>query len=541
MPLQSDPSAPDELIPRTLPDALARGAAAGPDRLALIEGGERITYRDLLARSEAVARALRARGVRPGDPVGLCLANGVDWAVFYFGAARAGAVAVPINTRLKPAEIEYQLRQADVRLLFLAGRVLEIDFLALIAGFCPALPAPALPALRHLVVLGGPPPAGGESLADFLAAGEGADLPPPPAPDDPALIQFTSGTTSHPKGVVLSHAAMATDAYYVGRRMGIRPDDVYLSARPFFHVSGSTLSLLLSCLHGATLVTMRRFLADEALRLLAAERCTLTSGNDTMYLMLLNHPDFGRHRYHLRGGWAAVSPSIMERIVGEFGARETITAYGLSEASPNIVASDHADPLAERIEGWMRPHPGLEVRIVDPASGAALGPGQEGEIWARGWCLMQGYYRQPEATAQVITAEGFLRTGDLGVARADGRIRFVGRLKDIIRVGGENVAPADIENVLHQHPKVRQAQVFALPDPRLVEVPGAYILPREGESLTPEELLDWARPRLAGFKLPRHVAVIESFEAVGMTASAKVQKRHLIAHALKRFGLEPPR
>lgn len=533
------PGFPD--IPPTICDALDRAAAARPDTEALVGNGERIAFTPLRAESLKVARALVAAGIKRGDHVAICAGNSVEWAVLFHGIVRVGAVCVPVNTRLTPGEIRMQLDRSDARLLITVESLLKIDFVAVMREACPGLdsglPCSELPHLAQVVVMGERAPAACRTFADFLAAGEGAALPALPDPDDVALIQFTSGSTSFPKAVLLTHANMATDAYFLGRRMGAREGDRYLSARPFFHVAGSTLAVVLSAVHAITLVTMHRFTGEEALRLIREERCTLTSGNDTMYLMMLGSPDFSPRSYTLRGGWAAISPAIMRRTVEEFGARETVTGYGLSEASPNIMASDHADPVEDRIDGWMRPHPGLEVRICDPATGAEVARGEKGEIRVRGWCVMKGYYRDEAATRETMTGDGFLKTGDMGVMREDGRAAFVGRLKEIIRVGGENVAPAEIEDVLIGHPKVRQAQVFALPDPRLIEVPGAYVVPRDGETVTAEEVLAWARPRLAGFKLPKYVTVVESFDIVGLTASAKVPKRLLIEHAMRHFGL----
>ena len=528
-------------IPATVCAALDHAAEIRPRTEALVGNGERITFDRLRTESLAVARALAASGISRGDHVAICAGNGVEWAVLFHGIVRVGAVCVPVNTRLTPGEIRMQLERSDARMLVTVQSLLKIDFVAVLREVCPAvdtcLPSLGLPHLTDVVVLGETAPAACRTFADFLAAGEGADLPPLPAPGDVALIQFTSGSTSFPKAVLLTHANMATDAYFLGMRMGAREGDRYLSARPFFHVAGSTLAVVLSAVHAVTLVTMHRFTGEEALRLIREERCTLTSGNDTMYLMMLGSPDFQPRSYTLRGGWAAISPAIMRRTVEEFGAGETVTGYGLSEASPNIMASDHGDPVEDRIAGWMRPHPGLEVRICDPATGAEVARGDKGEIRVRGWCVMKGYYRDEAATRETMTADGFLKTGDMGVMREDGRVAFVGRLKEIIRVGGENVAPADVEDVLIGHPKIRQAQVFALPDPRLIEVPGAYVVPREGETVTADEVLAWAKPRLAGFKLPKYLAVIESFDIVGLTASSKVPKRLLIEHAMRHFGL----
>lgn len=533
------PGFPD--IPSTICDALDRAAALRPATEALVGNGERITFEQLRTESLKVARGLVASGIKRGDHVAICAGNSVEWAILFHGIIRLGAVCVPVNTRLTPSEIHMQIERSDARMLLTVGSLLNIDFVAVLRKVCPvvdtALPSPELPHLTDVVVLGGDAPAACRRFADFLDLGDGAELPPPPDPDNVALIQFTSGSTSFPKAVLLTHANMATDAYFLGMRMGVSEGDRYLSARPFFHVAGSTLAVVLSAVHAITLVTMHRFTGEEALRLIREERCTLTSGNDTMYLMMLNSPEFEPRSHSLRGGWAAISPAIMRRAVEEFGAEETVTGYGLSEASPNIMASDHADPVADRIAGWMRPHPGLEVRICDPASGAETARGEKGEIRVRGWCVMKGYYRDEAATRETMTPDGFLRTGDMGVMREDGRVTFVGRLKEIIRVGGENVAPADVEDVLIGHPKIRQAQVFALPDPRLIEVPGAYVVPRDGETVTAEEVFAWAKPRLAGFKLPKYIAVIESFDIIGLTASSKVPKRLLIEHAMRHFGL----
>ncbi len=528
-------------IPDTIVAAYDR-AAAGSKRLeAVKEGGNSVSYGDLKSRSEAIARALAVSGIGPGDHVGVCVGNGAQWVELFCGILRAGAVCVPVNTRLKGGETAFHLRHADVKLLFTVEALLSVDFMAMLREFCPevdsSLPGETLPELRHIVVLAEEAPRACMTLELFLAQGNGALLPDAPSPDDAALVQFTSGTTSLPKGVLLSHRNIVTDAFFAGRRMGMRPGDRYLSARPFFHVAGSTLSVVVSAVYQITLVTMQRFNAEEALRLFAEEQCTLTSGNDTMYLMLLSSQDLGNYQYVLRGGWAAVSPSIMRRIAEQLGATETVVAYGLSEASPNIAMSDHGAALEDRIEGWMSPHPGLDVRITDPDTGMEQPRGTSGEIRVRGWCVMKGYYSEPEATAETMTDDGFLKSGDLGVMREDGDIRFVGRLKEIIRVGGENVAPSDIENTLNLHPAVRQAVAFALPDARLIEVPGVYVVLRSGATLTERELLAWTRQRLAGFKVPRYLAIVDSFESIGMTASGKAQRKHLVRHAIRKFGL----
>ncbi len=536
--------APD-LLPcaTTLPQALALAVRLSGGDEAVVCDGERITYGALAARVDEVAAALAALGVRRGDHVGICLGNSIRWIVLFHAIARLGAVTVPVNTRLKAEEIAYTLRQSDVTTLFVAGRLLRIDFIALLRQICPAidtaLPDTALPKLSRVVVLGDEVPAGAVGFSEFLCGAEGL-APPEPAclPDDPLLIQYTSGTTSFPKGAVLTHRNMLWNAYSAGRFFGLRAGERYFSPRPFFHVAGSTLAVIASLQYGACLVSSERYEPSEALRLLEEERCTLMSGNDTIFLMLLNHPDLPRRKLVLRGGWAAATPAVMERIATQLGATETVVCYGQSEASPNVCASAWWDPLDDRIAGLMRIHPGIEVAIRTGEDRADPAPGEVGEIYVRGWNVMKGYYAKPEETRAALSVDGWLRTGDLGRLLPDGRMAFVGRAKDIIRVGGENVAMADIENVLHRHPGIQQAQVVGVPDDRLIEVPAAFVILSGESSLAPADIIAWSRQHLAGFKVPRYVQIVESFDLIGMTASSKVQKDKLAAHARQVFGLD---
>jgi fatty-acyl-CoA synthase len=336
---------------------------------------------------------------------------------------------------------------------------------------------------------------------------------------------------------MLTHDNMLRNAACVAERFNLRCGDRYYSARPFYHVAGSTLSLLASLAVGASLISSPTFDAGEALRVMSEEQCTHTSGNDTMFLMMLNHPDFDPRTLALRGGWAAVGPEISRQIVERMGITGLCHAYGLSEASPNVCMSWHDDDLEKRIAGWGHVLDGLDVVIGDPQTGKEVPSGTVGEILVRGWSVMKGYYKMPEETARAIDADGWLHTGDYGIMDDEGRLRFVTRMKDVFRVGGENVAPAEVEDVLHQHPKVKQAQVVGVPDARLLEVPAAYIVLKEGASATPEEIIAWSKSRMANFRVPRYVRIVESFEDIGMTGSAKVQKNKVRAQALLDFGL----
>jgi len=550
------------IAPMTLSQALARQVAERATAEAFVAPGERLTWAELHDGAQRIARALLAAGVRRGDHVGVLLGNGGTWVQIFYACAMLGAVTVPVNTRFKTDELEFCLKQADVTLLLTADTFLGIDFLDLLTQVEPALnstlPGARLPRLRRVVVLGERCPPGAQPWEVFIGAGHpGAGHPgaghaasPPDdaefaarqrevTPDDVLLIQYTSGTTSFPKGVMLTHANMLTNAWAAAQRIGVRPDDRYFSIRPYFHVAGTTLSILVSLMTGCCLLTLPKFDVADALRMLDEERCTLTSGNDTIFLMLMGHPDFDRSRIHLRGGWAAAGPQVMQKIRDVMGVPGICNAYGQSEASPNITLSSFDDPFELRAMGWALPHPGMQVRVVDPGTGQPLPAGEPGEIQARGWSVMKGYYNMPEATARALGPDGWLSTGDLGEMDASGRLRMVGRLKDMFRVGGENVAPAEVEETLHGHPAVRMAQVVGVPDARLGEVPAAFVLLKDGQDCTAAELTAWCKARCANFKVPRYVEIVDSFEHIGMTGSSKVQKNKLRAHAVALFGLEP--
>lgn len=530
--------------PPTFSAALTAASNQWPDAEAVVFEDARLTYADLARLVNDTARSLLALGVRRGDHVAVCLGNGVDWVRLFYGIAAIGAVVVPINTRFKAGEIRYALEQSDARILFVADRFLGIDFIGMLREICPTIdtapPHAELPKLEQIVTVGTSVPAAAMSFDDFLADAVTAEAlaaaEAAVSTEDVALIQYTSGTTSFPKGAMLRHRNMLHNAAWMAARAGVRAGDRYYVGRPFFHVGGTTMGLLVALSGGACLITTTKFDPAETLRILSEERCTMTSGNDTMFQMLMGHPDFGKRPYHLRTGIAAVSPSVMRDLAERFSANHMVAAYGLSEASPNIAMSDCNDPLKDRIDGLGRIHDGLEVRIVDD-DGNDLPPGQDGEILTRGWTVMKGYYNMPEATAETIDADGWLHTGDLGRLSADNRLVFIGRKKEIIRVGGENLAPAEVEECINQHPAVSQAQVIGVPDARLVEVPAAYVVPNDGAVLSGDDVIAWSRARIANFKVPRYVKIVDGFERYGLTGSNKVRKASLVEHAMKDFKL----
>ncbi len=490
---------------KTLAAFLDAQADARADAEALVTPTARLTWKRLAARAHEVAGGMQAMGLRKGDHVAILMPNGEDWIALFYGAAILGAVTVPVNTRFKAAELAYCLKQADCKALFYTERFLNNDYAAMVREVRGGLPL-----LAHAVV--GLPAPGGSVTSNVR-------------PEDLLLIQFTSGTTAYPKGVMLTHDSMLRNAWASGERIGIGAGDRYFNCRPFFHVGGSTLSALMSLVHGACLFTLPTFEAGAALQAMERERCTLVSGNDTIFQMLMGHEEFPTRKLSLRGGWAAAGPQTMRRIIDVLGATNICAAYGLSEASPNVVMSDWRDAEELRVNGLATPHEGLHLRTV------------EGEIQVRGWSLMRGYYNNAEATAQAITPDGWLRTGDLGELLPGGRLRMVGRMKDVFRVGGENVAPAEVEEVLLSHPAVQSAQVVGVPDARLGEVPCAYVMLRDGASATEGELVAWVKQRAANFRVPRYLCIVADFEAIGMTASGKVQKGKLREHAIAEFRL----
>lgn len=530
--------------PRTCAQSLAAAASRWPEERAIFIDGHSWTFRELWADVRRTAANLKRLGLRRGDHLAICMGNSREWCTLFLAAGTLGAVTVPINTRFKADELTYCLRQADIRMLAISDRFLKIDFIAMLREIAPAidagLPDPALPLLHTVIVFGDAVPAGCLSARqlDAPAEEEVDERTEGVSTSDVLLIQYTSGTTAYPKGAMLTHGSMVRDAYEVGRRLDIQAGDRFFSGRPLFHVSGTTMSLLASIEAGACYLTTSSFETEQVLSILESERCTHTSGNDTMFLMMMNHPTFSKDRIYLRSAMAAATPTVMQQIYDGMGITGLCSAYGLSEGSGNCAMASVHDRLDKRIAGFAQPLPGVEIRIVSPDGSRDFAPGEEGEILLRGWNLMKGYYNMAEQTAAAIDQDGWLHTGDLGVRDEDGRLAFVGRLKDCFRVGGENVVPADVEDVLQRHPAIRQAQVVGVPDPRLGEVAAAYVILNEGASVSPEEIIAWSRERCANFKVPRYVRMVSSFDGIGMTASSKVQKRKLRDYVIKDLGLE---
>ncbi len=540
----------------TYGEALEWRVARSPDREILVfhgvglsSGSVRRAYRarEFLQDVNRLAQGLLALGVAAGEHVALWMANVPEAALAQFALAKLGAVMVPLNTRFKKGELEYVLRQSEARTLFFMERFLDVAYDAIVREICPEVahcPAGQLrssrcPHLKRLIVLGERAP-GMFAYEDVLSLGQRPDLDRAlrereraVSPDDIALIQYTSGSTAFPKGVMLSHDQTLRNAFIMAGRAGLGEEDRVLSAMPMFHIGGSVCALLGAITRGYTLHMMAKFDAGETLHLFEQEQITAYIGIETMFLMLREHPDFKwRDRSFLKKGWAAGSPALLQMIAEEIGIRHVCSVYGLSEASPNVCITDWRDALEKRLRTNGRPHPGVEVEIRDPVTGERLPPGQPGEICVRGYNVMKGYYNMPEETARALDPEGWLHTGDRGLLTEEGYLVFLGRWKDVLRVGGENVSTLEVENFLLTHPRIAAAAVVGVPDSRWGEVPAAFLQLREGEAMTEEEVIAYCREHLAPFKVPRYIRFVREFP---MTGSGKIQKFHLREQLLREL------
>lgn len=534
----------------TYPRLLARQGAARPESIAIVTPTRRVTWGQLQVDAMRLSGALLDLDVEPGTKVGILMPNGYEWVEWAHAVAGIGGVIVPVNTRFRQAELAHQLKASDTHTLVLQPRIGHVDFMAMLLDLVPELRSGRVgawrstefPMLRQVVIVGDH----GEDVPGALRA---AALSRPLSPamtdrvrraqltvgvDDPVVIQFTSGTTAFPKGAVLSHLSTARNAFHVNQRLRIHADDRLFVPGPFFHVGGSTLGMLLGLVAGAPVHTLARFEPAAVLQVIKRERITVYGGVDSLFLGLFKHADFHKSAVaSITKAWIASSPDIVRMVQRDMGIEGIANVFGISEASPNITIGDLDESMELRATTCGLPHEGCEVRVIDPASGQSVPAGQSGEILFRGYALMQGYYNNPADTSKAIDDEGWLHTGDRGVLRPSGHLEYHGRIKDMLRVGGENIAPAEVEEVLCQHPKVCQAALVGLPDDRLIEVPAAVLELKEGEQCTAEEITAYCKERLAPFKVPRIVVFVDQMP---MTGSGKIQKFRMRQEI---FGVPP--
>ncbi len=531
---------------RTLGDLVDRAAEAIGAREALVFGGERCTFaqvRDAVVRS---AKGFMALGVKPGEHVMLFLPNSIEWIHAFYGLAKIGAVLVPVNTRFRTVDLEYVLRQSDAATLVIAHSFGGVDFVAMLRELVPAvdvagadIASTRFPRLRRVLVTGEPGPAGTLPWARLLAAGSAvtdaalrmrATAVDPAAP---ALMLYTSGTTGAPKGALHSHAMLRTVADGASR-LGITARDAILLFLPLFHSMGLYLGGMLFLATGARLVLMDRFDAGGALEHIERERVSLLLGFDTHYFDLLEHPDF-RTRDHasvrlgmVPAGAAGVEP-LARRVNRELC--RSFSGYGSSECGTGIALTFIDAPEGERCTGSGFPLPGYAYQTRDPETGHPTPPAVPGELWVRGYGVMLGYHGKPEETARAFDAERWFRTGDMAVIDADGFLRYMGRYKDMLKVGGENVDPTEVEAFLEGHPDIAQVKIVGVPDARLGEAPVACVIARAGRVVSIAAVRAFCAGRIASFKTPRWVVIVDAYP---MTTTGKVQRALLRERVLAR-------
>ncbi|WP_425572225.1 AMP-binding protein [Nocardiopsis exhalans] len=524
------------LLGDTIGANLARTIAAHPDRDALVDrgSGRRLTYRDFGAEVDRVALGLLGLGVAKGDRVGIWAPNRAEWVFVQYATARIGAVMVNINPAYRTHELEYVLNQAGISVLVAAPSFKTSDYAGMIEevrGKCPEL--------RELLLFGG------SAWESLLAAGDQGDparlagVEATLSPDDPINIQYTSGTTGFPKGATLSHHNILNNGYSVGELLGYTEIDRIAIPVPFYHCFGMVMGNLAATSHGACMVIPGPgFDPATALDAVQAEGCTSLYGVPAMFIAELALPDFDSYDLStLRTGIMAGSPcpvEVMREVIDRMGMAEVSICYGMTETSPVSTQTRRDDSVERRVSTVGRVGPHLEVKIVDPESGVTVPRGTPGELCTRGYSVMLGYWNQPDRSAEAIDAGRWMHTGDLAVMDEDGYVGITGRIKDMVIRGGENIYPREIEELLHTHPDLLDAQVVGVPDERYGEELMAWVRMREGtEPLTAEALRAFCRGRIAHYKIPRYVHVVDEFP---MTVTGKVRKVQMREEAVRLLG-----
>jgi fatty-acyl-CoA synthase len=530
-----------------------RAAAQFGHHEALYYEGKRWSFTDCQLEVDRVAKGLITLGIQPGEKVSLWIPNCPEWISIMFAVLKIGAVLVPINTRFRMADLEYVVRQSKSTTLITVDHSGPVRYFDMVRELCPDLTqshpdqvhAARLPDLRRIIILGEQRCAGTHAWADMLArAGRIPDAGLAERqravdPDGTALIMYTSGTTGFPKGVMHNHNIVRniTDQ---ANRMGVTPRDVILMYLPLFHAFGLFEGPLMSMLTGARMVLTTLFDPAEALALITQEKATMLHGFDTHFHDLMNHPQCATTDLRsLRVGLLAAGMASSEPVARK--AQQllcpTLTGWGMTEVGVGALLSFLDSSTDDRCLGSGWPLPGYEFKVIDPTTGQALPPGTMGELCTRGYGVMRGYYQKPEETAKAIDAAGWLHTGDMAIRRDDGMVRFLGRYKEILKVGGENVDPVEVEAFLLQHPAVNQVKIVGVPDARLSEVGAACLILNPGASVTAPDLIEFCRGKLASFKIPRHVVFVKEFP---MTSSGKVQKFRLREVVMQELQLKDP-
>jgi len=550
------------LIEQTIGECFDAMVARQPEHEALVSvhQGQRYSYRQLQQAARQLASALLGLGLQPGDRVGIWSHNNAEWVLMQLATAQVGLVLVNINPAYRTAEVEYALNKVGCRALVTMRQFKSSDYLAMLQQLAPEwahgqpgeLESAQLPHLRSVVWIDQPGQgdevAGLLRFSELMARGRSDDpridrVAATLSPDDAINIQFTSGTTGFPKGATLTHRNILNNGYFIGEAMRLSPADRLCIPVPLYHCFGMVLGNLACLTHGSTIVYPNdAFDPLSVLQTVQDERCTGLHGVPTMFIAELDHPRFAEFDLStLRTGIMAGSPcpiEVMKRVVSDMHLGEITIAYGMTETSPVSCQSRTDTPLDKRVStvGQVQPH--LEVRIADPETGATLARGQAGELCTRGYSVMQGYWGDEARTREAIDAEGWMHTGDLATMDEEGYVNIVGRIKDMVIRGGENIYPREIEEFLYRLPQVQDVQVVGVPDPRFGEELCAWVVLKPGQSLTEDELREFCRGRIAHYKIPRHIRFVEGFP---MTVTGKIQKFRIREAMKEQLGLQEAR
>ena len=544
------------LLGLTIGDLFDRTVAQFPDNEALVSRhqGLRYTYRQLRVEVDRCARALIALGVEKGQRVGIWAPNCAEWTITQFATAKLGAILVNINPSYRLNEVQYALRQSGCTWLVTTPRFKTSDYTGMIHELTPelaasrpgALASAAFPDLRGVVRLGEDASPGMLRWADLLIMAEriGADelarRQRQQEFDDPINIQFTSGTTGYPKGATLSHHNILNNGFFTTELLRFTDRDRLLIPVPLYHCFGMVMGNLGCVTHGATMIyPSDGFDPTAVLEAAQAERATALYGVPTMFIAELNHPDFARYDLSaLRTGIMAGSPcpvEVMKQVQAQMHMHEVAIAYGMTETSPVSTQTRIGAPLAKQVGTVGQVHPHVQIKIVDPQTGQVVPVGERGELCTRGYSVMLGYWDNEEATRTSIDAARWMHTGDLATMDDEGYLNIVGRIKDMIIRGGENVYPREIEEFLYSHPKIQDVQVIGVPDEKYGEEIMAWVKLREGQATTQDEIRDYCRGKIAHYKIPRYVRFVDAFP---MTVTGKVQKFLMREESVKALGLE---
>ena len=547
-------ASPTPLIGETIGRFFDEAAARWAGELALVvpHQGVRWTYVELKERVDALAAGLVGLGLAPGERIGIWSPNNAEWVVTQFATAKAGLILVNINPAYRLTEVEYALNKVGCRALITAHSFKSSDYVGMLRTLAPEIARDAvgqlrsgrLPELKTLIRIGAGAEQGFFSFDEVQNLGgarQRATLEERAQKlqfDDPINIQFTSGTTGAPKGATLTHHNILNNGFFVGEALRLSTRDRVVIPVPLYHCFGMVLGNLACVTHGAAMVfPSEGFEPLATLETVAAERCTALYGVPTMFIAELNHPEFKRFDLRsLRTGIMAGSPcpiEVMKRCVSDMHMREVTIAYGMTETSPVSFQTAHDDPLERQVSTVGRIHPHVEVKIVD-AEGRIVPPGVPGELLTRGYCVMLGYWNDAGKTEEAIDRARWMHTGDLATLDEDGYCNIVGRIKDMVIRGGENVYPREVEEYLFRHPKVEAAQVVGVPDPRYGEELCAWIKLKPGEAAKPEEIRAFCEGQIAHYKIPRYIRFVDGFP---MTVTGKVQKFLMREEMIRELGL----